>query len=136
MDFVYSSLEVTIRHIFKIRKFQPCIKYERLLITFWGLMAIIGYILQRLNLAPVYTAGFHQLRRTNCRSFFIYPWVLFQLLGLSYLLAIGVNVATYYAHPAWNNYGEFSSFALFGYNENPLTDLWAGFDRALIFLVV
>jgi two-component system LytT family sensor kinase len=77
-----------------------------------------------------------QLRRTNYSSFFIYPWVLFQLLLLSYLLAIGINVATYYAHPAWNNYGEFSLFALFGYNENPLTDLWAGFDRALIFLTV
>ncbi|WDF57186.1 hypothetical protein [Mucilaginibacter sp. KACC 22063] len=152
-------------------------KYERLLITFWGLMAIIGYTLQRLNLAPVYTAGFHQynithpnfhfnysanlllprvgvvlllliayflinfftipqLQRTNYRSFFIYPWVLFQLLVLSYLLAIGVNVATYYAHPAWNNYGEFSLFASFGYNETPLTDLWAGFDRALIFLTI
>ncbi|MDP9076490.1 MAG: histidine kinase [Bacteroidota bacterium] len=152
-------------------------KYEQLLIAFWGFIAIIGYILQRLNLAPVYTAGFHQynithtnfhfnysanlllprvgvvlllmiaytwinfftipqLRRTNYRSFFIYPWVLFQLLLLSYLLALGVNVATYYAHPAWNNYGEFSLFALFGYNEDPLTDLWAGFDRALIFLVV
>ncbi|MCW3119307.1 MAG: hypothetical protein JWM28_3389 [Chitinophagaceae bacterium] len=77
-----------------------------------------------------------QLRRTNYRSFFIYPWVLFQLLLLSYLLAIGVNVATYYAHPAWNNYGEFSLFASFGYNETPLTDLWAGFDNALIFLFI
>jgi two-component system LytT family sensor kinase len=152
-------------------------KYEQLLIALLGLMAIMGYILQCLNLAPIYTAGFRQyniihpnlhfnyaanlllprlgvmlllmvvyfwinlftipqLRRTNYRSFFIYPWVLFQLLLLSYLLAIGVNVATYYAHPAWNNYGEFSLFASFGYNENPLTDLWEGFDSALIFLFV
>src|SRR5665213_426723 len=37
-----------------------------------------------------------QLRRSY-RSFFIYPWVLFQILVLSYLLAIGVNVATCYA---------------------------------------
>jgi len=77
-----------------------------------------------------------QLRRTNYRSFFIYPWVLFQLLLLSYLVAIGINVATYYAHPAWNNYGEFSLFASLGYNETPLTDLWAGFEKALIFLTV
>lgn len=152
-------------------------KYERLLISLLALIAIINYVLQRLDLAPVYTAGFRQyisthpnihfnyaanrllprigvvllfmfvyfwinlftilqIRRTNYRSFFIYPWVLFQLLLLSYLLAIGVNVATYYAHPAWNNYGGFSLFALFGYNENPLTDLWAGFDRALIFLFI
>jgi two-component system LytT family sensor kinase len=152
-------------------------KYEQLLIALLGLMAIINYILQRLNLTAVYLVGFRQynnihpsspfnysanmllprigvvlllmvvyfwlnlftipqLRRTSYRSFVIYPWVLFQILLLSYLLAIGVNVATWYAHPAWNNYGEFSLFASFGYNENPLTDLWAGLDRALIFLFV
>lgn len=77
-----------------------------------------------------------QLRRANYRSFFIYPWVIFQLLLLSFLIAIGINVATYYAHPAWNNYGEFRLFSLFGYNDTPLTDLWVGFDRALIFLLV
>lgn len=152
-------------------------KYEQLLVALLMIMAIINYILQRLDLSPVYTTGFRQynnahpnlyfnyaanlllprigvvvllmfvyfwinlftipqIRRTNYRSFFIYPWVLFQLLLLSYLLAIGVNVASYYAHPAWNNYGGFSLFALFGYNENPLTDLWAGFDRVLIFLSI
>ncbi|MDB5135263.1 MAG: hypothetical protein JWP37_1866 [Mucilaginibacter sp.] len=77
-----------------------------------------------------------QARRASYRSFFIYPWVLFQILALSYLLAIGVNVATWYAHPAWNNYGEFGLFAFFGYNETPLTDLWAGFDSGLIFLLI
>jgi two-component system LytT family sensor kinase len=77
-----------------------------------------------------------QLHRKTYKSFFIYPWILFQILLLGYVLAIVVNVASYYAHPAWNNYGEFSLFALFGYNESPLTDLWAGFDRALIFLLV
>jgi len=76
-----------------------------------------------------------QLRRSY-RSFFIYPWVLFQILVLGYLLALGVNVATWYAHPAWNNYGEFQLFAFFGYNETPLTNLWAGFSSALIFLAV
>lgn len=152
-------------------------KYEALLISLLGLTAIIRYTLQRLNLTPVYIAGFReyqithphvhfdigasfflprvaililvmmvyfwinlftipQFRRTNYKSFFIYPWGLFQILLLSYLLAIGVNVASYYAHPAWNNYGEFSLLAAFGYNEYPLTDLWAGFDRALIFLSV
>jgi hypothetical protein len=77
-----------------------------------------------------------QARRAGYRSFFIYPWVLFQILALSYVLAIGVNVATWYAHPAWNNYGEFGLFAFFGYNETPLTDLWAGFESGLIFLLV
>jgi two-component system LytT family sensor kinase len=152
-------------------------KYEQLIIALLALIGIINCILQRLHLAPVYTAGFQQysiihpnqhfdyaanlflprigvllllmvvyfwinlftipqLQRANYRSFFIYPWVLFQLLLLGYLLAIGVNVATYYAHPAWNNYGAFPLFASFGYNETPLTNLWAGFDKALIFLLV
>jgi len=152
-------------------------KYERILITFFGLTVILGYILQRLHLYPVYTAGFEQYNtmhpnlqfdyltnlflprigvvalllaiyfwinlitipqiwRSSYRSFFIYPWVLLQLLILSYLLAISVNVATYYARPAWNNYGDFYLFALFGYNETPLTNLWMGFDRASILLFV
>jgi hypothetical protein len=100
-------------------------KYEQLLIALVGLMAIIGYISQRLDRAPVYISGFRQyniihpnlyfdyaanlllprigvivllmvvylwinlftipqLRRTNYTSFFIYPWVLFQILLLSY----------------------------------------------------
>ncbi|WET67011.1 histidine kinase [Sphingobacterium sp.] len=68
------------------------------------------------------------------RSFFMHIWVLFQLVLLSYLLGLAVNAASYYTHPAWNNYGEFSLFAKFGYNENPMTDLWFGFDNALIYL--
>ena len=188
--FLFLSREFIIRHIFKKRKFPACIivlnmktmkvkigKFEQLLVALLALMAIINYILQRLDLAAVYVTGFEQynsihhnlpfnysanmllprigvvllfmavyfwinfftipqLRRTSYRSFFIYPWVLLQILLLSYLLAIGVNIATYYAHPAWNNYGEFSLFASFGYNENPLTNLWAGFDNALTFLSV
>ncbi|RNL55914.1 sensor histidine kinase [Pedobacter jejuensis] len=75
-----------------------------------------------------------QIRRNTNGSFFIYAWVLIQVLLLAYFLAIGVNFATYYARPAWNNYADFRIFALLGYNEYPLTDLWAGFDRALICL--
>ncbi|MFC4213024.1 sensor histidine kinase [Pedobacter lithocola] len=74
-----------------------------------------------------------QIRR-NYLSFFTYPWVLVQVLILAYFLAIGVNFATYYARPAWNNYADFRIFTLLGYNEYPLTNLWAGFDRALLCL--
>ncbi len=152
-------------------------KYEALLISLLGLMAIIRCTFQRLNLTPVYIAGFRQylsahphvhfdiaasfflprvavvilvmmvyfwinlftimqFRQTKNKLLFTYLLALLQIPLLSYLLAIGVNLASYYAHPAWNNYGEFSLFALFGYNEKPLTDLWAGFYRALIFLSV
>ncbi|MBL4675503.1 MAG: histidine kinase [Mucilaginibacter sp.] len=152
-------------------------KYERLLITFLGSITILEYILQGLNISPVYTAGFDQynithpshpfyyaaniflprvivvilflavyfwvnlytipqLLRANRRLVYIYLWTLIQFLSSSYLLAIGVNAASWYAHPDRNNYGEFSLFALFGYNENPLVDLWSGFDRALIILLI
>jgi len=152
-------------------------KYEALLISLLGLMAIIRCTFQRLNLTPVYIAGFRQylsahpqvhfdiaasfflprvavvilvmmvyfwinlftipvIRQTKNKSFFTYLLVILQIPVLSYLLAIGVNIASYYANPAWNNYGEFSLFASFGYNENPLTDLWMGFGSALIFLSI
>ena len=50
---------------------------------------------------------------------------------LSWVLAIGVNVATYYARPWVYNYGGFPFLALLGYNDHPLESLWTGFDRAL-----
>lgn len=77
-----------------------------------------------------------QIKRANYKSWHVYLWVLFQFAFLSYILAIGVNIATYYAHPAYNNYGEFSLFAIFGYNETPLTNLWKSFDRALIIVFI
>lgn len=40
-------------------------KYERLLISLLALTAIINYILQRLNLTPVYIAGFRQYISTH-----------------------------------------------------------------------
>ena len=152
--------------------------YERMLVAFFGVTTIIGYIVQGLNWSPTYTAGFNshrgpaypdlkfdeftnlmlprigvvillmvvyfwinmysipQIKRANYKSWRIYLWVLIQFVSLSYLLAIGVNIATYYARPAWNNYGEFSLFAIFGYNETPLTNLWKSFDRALIVVLV
>ncbi|WP_440914446.1 hypothetical protein, partial [Enterococcus innesii] len=76
------------------------------------------------------------LRRKNYASVFKYSSGFIQLLLLSYILAVAVNTASYYTNPAWNNYAEFSILAWFGYNEHPLTDLWFGFDRSLIFLTV
>jgi len=70
--------------------------------------------------------------RSNKRKIFTYLVLILQGVLLSYLLAIGVNVASYYAHPSYFNYGGFSLFAIFGYNEFPLTDLFLGFNHALI----
>lgn len=50
--------------------------------------------------------------------------------GISYVLAIGINVAHWYAHPWFFNYGGFRLLSLLGYNEHPLENLWAGFGHA------
>ncbi|NII26030.1 histidine kinase [Pseudoflavitalea sp. X16] len=64
--------------------------------------------------------------------------ILRQIIGavvvfcvLSWLLALGINAATYYAHPWLFNYRDFQLLALLGYNDHPLENLWTGFDRAL-----
>ncbi len=58
-------------------------------------------------------------------------WVGTVVAATSFLLAFGVNVATYYAHPWIFSYGNFGLFALFGYNDHPLTNIFDGFYRAL-----
>lgn len=68
--------------------------------------------------------------------FFAWILLLVQLLGLSFLLALGVNAASYYANPAQSNYGGYALFAWLGYNDAPLKSLSAGWDRALIILSV
>lgn len=56
--------------------------------------------------------------------------VVFLFVLLSELVALGVNLATYFAHPWFFNYGGFSNLAIFGYNEHPMTDLFFGFSRS------
>jgi hypothetical protein len=57
--------------------------------------------------------------------------VVLQLIVLSYVLALGVNIASYYAHPHYVNYGGFGFHALFGYNDQPGVHAFSGFGRAL-----
>jgi two-component system, LytTR family, sensor kinase len=53
------------------------------------------------------------------------------ILVISYLLAIGINVISYYAKPHLFNYADYQFLSLCGYNDKPLTNLFFGFDRAL-----
>ena len=50
---------------------------------------------------------------------------------VSYLLALGVNICSYYARPHLFNYGGYPFLSFCGYNDKPLTNLFFGFDRAL-----
>jgi two-component system, LytTR family, sensor kinase len=52
------------------------------------------------------------------------------IVSVSYLLAIGVNVISYYARPHLFNYGDYQLLALLGYNDKPLTNIFFGFGRA------
>lgn len=75
------------------------------------------------------------LNRKNNR-YFAWVLLLLQLLGLSFLLALGVNVASYYANPAQVNYAGYALFTWLGYNDTPLKSLSTGWDRAAILLIV
>lgn len=70
------------------------------------------------------------------KTFFDYGSLVIQFLLMSFLLALGINVATYFAHPHFYNYGGFKLFTLFGYNDQPLKNIFAGFDSALILVVI
>lgn len=50
--------------------------------------------------------------------------------AVAYLLALGINVASWYARPHLSNYGGFQLLALLGYNDTPLSDLFFGVERA------
>lgn len=53
----------------------------------------------------------------------------------SYLLAIGINVISYYARPHLFNYGDYPLLSATGYNDRPLRNLFFGFDKA-VWLVI
>lgn len=63
-------------------------------------------------------------------------WTGLQLVVVAYLLALGVNAATYHAQPAYFNYGGFGLLAWLGYNDAPLSNWLTGFDRALVLTAV
>jgi len=113
---------------------HPNIKFDHVPSLFLARVGIIVLLLFIYFWINSFTIPRYLMAKS--KSFFTYLIILIQILALSYLLAIGVNIASYYAHPSWNNYGEFSLFALFGYNEQPLTNLWAGFGRASVLIVI
>lgn len=65
-------------------------------------------------------------------------WIVLKVIATAYLLALGINVITYYAHPHFYNYGfaGFDILAMFGYNDRALQDLFAGFTTAMTMVLV
>jgi two-component system, LytTR family, sensor kinase len=56
---------------------------------------------------------------------------IFSVILASYLLAIGINVISFFARPDLFNYGGYRFLSIGGYNDKPLTNLFAGFGGAL-----
>jgi two-component system LytT family sensor kinase len=96
-----------------------------LCLVYYGVNWIVVPILKKISLKRETAVIFRQL---------IGAVVVF--CALSWLLALGINAATYYAHPWLFNYSEFQLLALLGYNDHPLESLWTGFDRALWLLAL
>lgn len=63
-------------------------------------------------------------------------WLLAFISITTFLLALSINVASYFAHPALFSYGGFRLLAMFGYNDAPLSDLFFGFKRAFALVSV
>ncbi|WP_460471039.1 sensor histidine kinase [Emticicia fontis] len=65
-----------------------------------------------------------------------YIWIAVYILIITFLLALSINAATYFARPAFFSYGGYKILAMFGYNDKPLEDLFFGFSRAFMIVSI
>lgn len=63
-----------------------------------------------------------------------YFWLIAFICLVPFLLALSVNFATYFAHPYLFSYAGYKYLALFGYNDEPMNDVFFGFQRAFVFV--
>lgn len=97
------------------------------------LLMYLGYVSINLLILPsikkISFNDFEKLLTINI----VKPILAIAVTG--YLLAIGVNIISYYAKPHLFNYGDYRFLSLFGYNDKPLSNLFFGFDRAIGFVI-
>lgn len=55
---------------------------------------------------------------------------------VAYLLALGINICSFYARPHLFNYSGYQFLSLLGYNDTPMTDLFFGFGKSLSIVLV
>jgi two-component system LytT family sensor kinase len=60
--------------------------------------------------------------------------LLLLLILLSFILAFTANVASWFAQPHLYSYRGFQFLAIFGFNDAPLSNVFFGFDRALLLI--
>ncbi len=62
--------------------------------------------------------------------------LMVEILVLGWLLSLGVNALSFLAQPHKLNYSGYQLLALLGYNDKPLSDLFFGFDRAILLVTL
>ena len=118
-------IEIYQQHAFEF-SYLPNVLYPKL-----GVVLTLFGIHLWLNLMTI-----PYFRKTKKKSIVNYILVFFQIAILSLILCLSVNVATFYAHPSWFNYGGFGLFAILGYNDVPMEHVLQGFDRALTMMLI
>ncbi len=98
------------------------------------LLIYLGYLSINLVILPLIKkisfADFEKLLSINIAK------AILAVAIVSYLLAIGVNIISYYAKPHLFNYSAYQFLSVCGYNDKPLTNLFFGFDRALAHVIL
>jgi two-component system LytT family sensor kinase len=102
----------------------------QVLLLYFSYLTIVMFVvpsLRQLSLSDVFLITVRRLGR-----------IISFVFITSYFLALGINAASYYAHPLFYSYGGagFHILAIFGPNDHPLQNLFTGFDRATIIVAI
>ncbi|MBK8635277.1 MAG: histidine kinase [Saprospiraceae bacterium] len=62
--------------------------------------------------------------------------VVLSIVFVSFLFALGLNGLSYFARPHLFNYGNYQLLSIGGYNDQPLENIFFGFDRTLAFVTL
>lgn len=97
-------------------------------------LLFISYLSVTLVMVPlIKRISFKDVERFISRNI-ILPVLVFAVTG--FVLAIGMNILTWYARPHLSSYAGFRWIAMLGYNEQPLSDMFQGIGEAFSVLAV
>lgn len=99
-----------------------------ILLLYLGYLSITLFIIPALK--KISFTDFEKLLTVNI----IKP--VLAIVLVSYLLALGANAISHYAKPHIFNYGSYQFLSSFGYNDKPLTNLFFGFNRAIVLVML
>lgn len=98
------------------------------------LMIFGAYLFINLAILPlIRKIRFDDIEKIVSRTVAI---VLALMATLAFLLAIGANALSHLGRPDFFNYADYGILAKFGYNDQPLTDLFFGYQRSIIIVAI